>query len=75
MTADMPDTASLAARIEQLETRIAYQDQAIEELSQALTAQWAQVDALKRDIVTLTDRLQQAESRAAAAPEPPPPHY
>ncbi|HWL03436.1 MAG TPA: SlyX family protein [Xanthobacteraceae bacterium] len=69
-TPDDPDS-----RIDLLEIRIAFQDRTIEELNQSLTAQWAQIDILKRTVEMLTERLQQAESRATAAPEPPPPHY
>jgi SlyX protein len=63
-------------RVEALETRVAYQDQTIEDLNRAVTAQWAQIDALSRELTRLGDRLQQAEDRSApAGPEPPPPHY
>lgn len=69
--------ASLTARIDELEMRIAYQDETIETLNQALTAQWDQIDALKREIARLGERLTAAENNVAAAPgsEPPPPHY
>lgn len=73
----MNDTERLNARIDALETRLAYQDQTIEDLNATITAQWAQIDALTREVRRLSDRLQQAEDRSAdpAAPEPPPPHY
>ena len=35
------------ARLEALETRIAYQDQTIEDLSAAVAEQWKEIDALK----------------------------
>ncbi len=35
-------------RIEALETRIAYQDQTIEELNAAVTEQWALIEQLRR---------------------------
>lgn len=67
---------SPGARIDQLEMRIAYQDETIETLNQALTAQWEQIDALKREIVRLSDRLTAAENNLAATPgNEPPPHY
>lgn len=63
-------------RVEALETRVAYQDQTIDDLNRAVTAQWVQIDALSRELTRLADRLQQAEDRAApTGPEPPPPHY
>ena len=66
-----------AERIEKLETTIAYQDQAIEDLSKAVTAQWAEIAELKRMIGNLGERLREiADNPALAeAPEPPPPHY
>jgi SlyX protein len=69
----MTDTA----RLDALEIRIAYQDDIIEELNKALTAQWTEIDRLKRDMSVLTDRLAAAEQSAGAEPgdEPPPPHY
>jgi SlyX protein len=71
------DVETLAARIDALEIRIAYQDQVIEDLNAAITDQWKQIDALTRRMEGLTDRVREAENRAAAssAPEPPPPHY
>lgn len=67
----------LTTRIDELEMRIAYQDETIETLNQALTAQWDQIDALKREITRLGERLTAAENNVVAAPgsEPPPPHY
>ena len=68
---------ALAARVDALEIRVAYQDQIIEDLNAAVTDHWKQIDALKRRVETLVDRVQEAETRATSggAPEPPPPHY
>jgi len=73
----MSDTALLAARIETLEIRVAHQDQVIEDLNKVATAQWAQIDTLKRQIDQLRDRVQELEGSRASGnlPEPPPPHY
>lgn len=64
-------------RIEALEERITYQDDAIETLNQTITKQWAQIDALTRQIANLTDRLREAEAKGAmgAPRDEPPPHY
>ncbi|UTD30666.1 SlyX family protein [Bradyrhizobium sp. WD16] len=74
-----PDAPSPAdERLDALEIRVAYQDEAIETLNRTVTAQWAQIDALSRKVAELADRVQEAESRAAPAggqSEPPPPHY
>ncbi len=70
-------TTPLADRLDALEIRIAFQDETIETLNTTVTAQWAVIEALKRDVARLADRLQEAESRGMGRtePEPPPPHY
>jgi uncharacterized coiled-coil protein SlyX len=66
-----------AERLDKLEATIAYQDQAIEDLSKTVTDQWAEIVELKRVIGNLGERLREiADNPALAeAPEPPPPHY
>jgi SlyX protein len=65
------------ARIEALETRLAYQDRTIEDLDKAVTTQWSEIETLRREVKRLTERLQQAEDRSTGpqVPDPPPPHY
>lgn len=67
--------AELSARIDALETRLAYQDETIEALNATITAQWKQIDALTRQVASLGERLQEAESNAGAPSNEPPPHY
>jgi SlyX protein len=64
-------------RLESLEIRLTYQEEMIETLNATVTAQWAQIDALKRELARLGDRMQEAESRAGttAQPDQRPPHY
>ncbi|MBN9306280.1 MAG: SlyX protein [Devosia sp. 67-54] len=66
-----------AERLERLETTVAYQDQAIEDLSRTVTAQWAEIAELKRLIGNLGERLRDIADNPALVepPEPPPPHY
>ncbi len=56
---------------------MAHQDQAIEDLNETITAQWKEIDRLKREVERLSDRVSSAE--AAIGPdggeEPPPPHW
>ena len=65
------------ARLEALETRIAHQERAIEDLNTTVTEQWKHIDALNKQIARFADRLQQIEDNAPSpgADEPPPPHY
>ena len=73
----MNEAEILNARIDTLETRIAYQDRMLEDLNATITAQWKEIENLTRRIVQLDDQLQEVRARAAAVegPEPPPPHY
>jgi len=73
----MTDPDSLSSRIEALEVRVAYQDKVIDELNQAVIDQWKKIDALRRHLAEVLNRVQEVEDSAGspAAPEPPPPHY
>lgn len=69
--------SEIEARLERLETTIAYQDETIEELNKAVTDLWQQLEALRRDMSKLTEQLREVEGHPALAAqdEPPPPHY
>ena len=72
----MSDGRDLNERIDALEARVMYQDDTIETLNQTITVQWREIDALKRQVALLSERLE--EARAAGPPSPidePPPHY
>ena len=72
----MNDDNRLSERIDALEARIAYQEDTIETLNQTVTAQWQQIDTLRRQISELGDRLREAESNSRGVPaNEPPPHY
>jgi SlyX protein len=65
----------LGERIDALETRAMYQEETIEQLNVTITAQWKQIDALTRQLASLTERLQEAEANAPAPANERPPHY
>lgn len=68
--------SDLAARIEKLETTVAFQEQTIEDLSTALADYYRQIEALKRELHNLGAALRDVEAQPAlAVKEPPPPHY
>lgn len=69
--------AQLAARLSELEARLAFQDQALEQLSDALAAARTEVDRLTRRVLRAEAQLKDIAPGAAgaAADEPPPPHY
>jgi len=67
----------LAARIDDLEARAAFQERTIEELHAMITAQWEKIDRLSRRYDRLKaefDEIAEARPNQPAA-EPPPPHY
>ena len=71
----MSDINAVSVRVDVLEMRLTYQDEAIEALNQTITAQWKQIDALTRQLAEVKARLQDAESNAPAPANEPPPHY
>ena len=73
--AAMSDDKALGERIDALEMRLTYQDEAIETLNQTITKQWLEIDRLTRQLAELRERLQEAESRAPGPANEPPPHY
>lgn len=48
--APMSDGNALIERIDALEMRLTYQDEAIETLNQTITKQWLEIDRLKRQL-------------------------
>lgn len=71
----MSDGNALNDRIDALEMRLTYQDEAIETLNQTITKQWLEFDRLKRQLSEMKERLQEAESHASGPANEPPPHY
>lgn len=68
--------SDLPERIEQLETLIAFQDQTIDELKEALARQYHDIEALKHELKMFGAALRDMESHPALVQrEPPPPHY
>lgn len=62
-------------RIDALETRIAFQDQTIEELNAALTAQWKTIDLLTKKLALIEEQVRSGSFIADPATEKPPPHH
>lgn len=71
----MSISPELAERLDALETRIAYQDQAIEDLNVTITAQWREIDQLTRKQTMMEEQVRAGSYIADPKNEPPPPHY
>lgn len=66
-------------RLIELETRIAFQDDTIEQLNQIVTIQQQQIDQLRKEITAIAVRISEssvaASNIASQSEETPPPHY
>lgn len=73
----MSDIQSLTNRIDELEIRLAHQDQLVEELNETITRQWKEIEFLSRHMAKLGERVHAVEENIGdpAPTEPPPPHY
>lgn len=60
-------------RIDELEMRMAHQDQTIADLNDVITAQWKKIEALERQLRRLDEELQAMD--ATDVPVTKPPHY
>jgi SlyX protein len=71
----MSEEKMLSDRVDALEARLTFQDETIETLNKTITEQWLKIDTLARQLVSLSERLQEAEAHASGAANEPPPHY
>ena len=65
-------------RIDELESRLAFQDDTIEQLNRSLTAQQRRLETAERQLAILiehTRKLSQEVGVGEIGEEPPPPHY
>ncbi len=63
-----------ATRLDELEMRMAHQDQTIAELNDVITAQWKKIEALEAQLRRFGEELQSLEPADTAAQQKPP-HY
>ncbi len=63
-------------RLEELETRVVFQEDTIQKLDDALAAQQQQIMDLERQLHLIGTQIKEIEMvPAASGPEAPPPHY
>ena len=63
------------ARIDDLESRVEFQEDTITGLSEALVKQQERLDLLEKLLQSLIERINAGAESGDDAPEPPPPHY
>jgi len=75
--AEVLETYSVNERVDQLEIKVAYLEQANSELSDELFRQGQEIAALRVQIAALADRLKdaQAQAKPTTIEEEVPPHY
>lgn len=67
---------SLEARVMELESRLAFQDDTIQALNDALIEQHKRIERLQLQVMALARRQEEAQGQASIAiDEAPPPHY
>lgn len=67
---------SIDARVMELESRLAFQDDTVQALNDVLVAQQRQIDLLEMRLAALARRQQElGESIGGGNDEAPPPHY
>ncbi len=77
----MGDAGDDNSRLDDMESHIAHQDGAIQDLSDMVLKQWDAIKALSADVKRLEEQLHALEDEVATGPgatpgeEPPPPHY
>lgn len=64
-------------RLIDIETRLAYQDQTINELNQVIYQQQKQIDQLEKTCLQLSNRMKDlaSKNRPTVPPDEKPPHY
>ena len=72
----MSEIDELSKKITFLESRIAFQDQTIEDLNKTITGQWDEFNKLRREISRLNGQMQEMQSsKDGLGQDELPPHY
>lgn len=69
------DTATLTARIDDMEARYAFQEETVRQLDEVLRSQATEIDQLKNQLKTVREQLKETLSPEAPPEEQVPPHY
>ena len=64
-----------SAQIQDLESRLAWQDDTIDQLNEVIRTQWDMVDRLSQRVDALEERVRELEISEGGPAITPPPHY
>ena len=71
----MSEPDALVSQVQDLESRLAWQDETIDQLNAIVRGPWDLIDRLEQRLIALEDRLQELEAADGGPPLTPPPHY
>jgi SlyX protein len=76
MATDINQSEKLASRLDELEAKVMFQQESIDNLNEVITSQWKLIDQLKSQIGKLDDQLYELEmSSSGGTTNQKPPHY
>lgn len=75
MTVDRDKPPADAVRLEAVESKLLFQEDALQQLSDALVAQQARIDKLEARLKVLAEQVADQADGGDETPEQPPPHY
>jgi SlyX protein len=72
-----PNEIQLQSQLFELESRLAFQDDALQQLNSELLEHQKRIEKLQRQVLMLAEKLQHGGDSGILRPheEPPPPHY
>jgi len=72
-----PSEIQLQSQLFELESRLAFQDDALQQLNNELLEHQKRIEKLQRQVLILAEKLTQGSDSGILRPheEPPPPHY
>ena len=71
----MDDVEQLRSRLDDLEMRFTFQQEALDSLGNVVTNQWREIDRLHKALGLLEERVAQCEAQEPRGTNERPPHY
>lgn len=65
----------IGPRMEAIETKLAFQEDTLQQLHDALVAQQTRIDQLEAMLEAIAEQQSRRDDDSPVFPEPPPPHY